>query len=273
MQKQHILAIIRDPVAETNAIRHGLELACIFDIPLAIAILKNSKEIPFPMTLEELEDIVHSLQGSNKVEIQTFYMDPIKAQPNLSIRQLEAIFIIMQITNHTHYLGKKLRPLLQIIYRSRIPSIIIQSQTPIANCYKKIYIPINHKRETKEKMIWASYFGRFHNSQLILLKAHENTPKLVGKIQATIIFARKLFKQFTFEYKVIAGKSNSSGIQQEAFSLANEHKDGMVVIMTHPNNSLWERLMGPRILKPLRNPHHLPVMCITPRNDGYLPCP
>ncbi|MFA8436453.1 MAG: hypothetical protein ACEPOZ_18240 [Marinifilaceae bacterium] len=266
----HILVIIEHFSREANAIRHGLALAQIFHCNLAVAFKKN-KENNTSEDIQDKQSQIQSLLPETKIPIHCLLMDSIEAEPNLSIQLLDAMYLVMQIDKRKGWTDNTPQALLKVMRKAKVPSIVVQKDTPIGNSYQNIFLPVGYQRVNKEKMIWGSYFGRFHNARLYLLTAKETARELILQINSILVFTKNIFKQFSFEYEILSGNNKTNRIELEAFDRASK-KGGLVVIMTNNYNSWLNDLFGAPELKSILNKQKLPVMCINPNKDYYLPC-
>jgi len=267
----HILVIIQNFSLEHNAIRHACVLAEIFRCNLAVAFLKN-KETPDSTAVSRKHKQLMALLPQTEIPVHSLLMDASEAEPNLSIQLLEVMYVVMQMDRKRELTGFSSKTMLKIMRRAKVPSIIVQGDTPIEDCYKKVFLPIGYQKINKEKMIWGSYFGRFYNARLFLLTANERTRELNQRINAMVVFTKNMYKQFSFQYEILTGKNKTNKIDAEAFQLARENETGLVVIMSSTHNNWLNDILGAPELKAILNSEKLPVMCINPNKDYYLPC-
>lgn len=135
----------------------------------------------------------------------------------------------------------------------KMPFIVVQNQNPTNNQLETVYLPITHKKEEKEKLIWASYFGRFNQSHIILLPAKESDNTAKAQVQAHLVFAKKLFEKFALNYEIRQTSKNSFSIRKEAINIASKNNNSIVIITTTKHYGPEEEIIGPPELKIIKN--------------------
>ncbi len=154
---------------------------------------------------------------------------------------------------------------LNLCKRLRIPYMFVQPDTPFD--LTKVSLPVTFLIEDKEKIPFASAFGRFFESEIIIYK-----PKDYGdKAQETINQAKTLFDTFSLKYTIHQAKKGSYDVEREAIDNATSDNAGLVVVSASREYGLDDIIFGSkekRILKVAK----VPVMLINPRADLYVLC-
>ena len=150
------------------------------------------------------------------------------------------------------------------------PFLIIQDKEPSDNLLQNIYIPVSHKKEGKEKLIWAETFCKDKAIKIKLVPAKAEEPLSKATIQNHLNFACRQFDANNIQYEIIHGTKNSYKIDQEVIEIAAKNKDGMVLITTTKHYGPEQELIGPPELKAIINKEKVPVLCINPRKDLHV---
>ena len=265
---QHILVIIQDNELIGKLAIHAFKLAHIFQANVAFLDFTsfiNGVASEFPVS--KIDE--HNINNINYKEV-TF--GATNAEPNNFIQQLDAIFIITAFSQGVLGGNFKRLPVFKYLSRAKIPSILIGSQT-INNCdYKNIIVPVDEKKEIKEKMIWASYFGRFNKAMIHLVVANEKSQVAVRRIKATLIFTKRMYKQFDFDYKIVKAISGSRNLRKEAYKFSEQYSSDLMVLLSSKNYSWFSNNYGPTSIKRLLRKERNPILLINPVKDYYLPC-
>jgi hypothetical protein len=262
---QHILVLIQDNDHIRKAIAHAFKLASIFKAEVAFAQLPhNNKKQEFPHVLIEklnTENIIYKEIKLGKLAIE----------PNNTIKQLDAIFIVTEFASSKITRFQK-NETFKFLYKAPIPSILLGEQTE-ENCkYQNITVPVDFKRETKEKMIWASYFGRFNKAIIHLFVASHKANSAQRKIKATLIFTKRMYEQFNFEYKIEKSSRSSNWLRQDAYSFSEQYDSDLMVLLSQKNDGLLNKYFGPSEIKKYLRSKKNPILFINPLKDYYLPC-
>lgn len=262
---QHILVLIQDQNYIRKAIVHAFKLASIFKAEVAFTqISKNASNNQLPSGL------IDELNTEN-IAYKWILLGNLAIEPNNTIKQLEAIFIVTEFAKGKLSAFKK-NEVFKYLYKAKIPSILLGEKSE-ENCkYQNITVPVDFKRETKEKMIWASYFGRFNKAVIHLFVAKHKAKATQRQIKATLIFTKRMYEQFNFDYKIEKSMRSSNWLRQDAYSFSDQFDSDLMVLLSQKNDGLLNKYFGPaEIKKFLRNKGN-PILFINPLKDYYLPC-
>ena len=121
--------------------------------------------------------------------------------------------------------------------------------------------------EDKEKIPFASAFGRFCNSNITICK-----PKDYGdKAQETINQAQTLFDSFSLQYTIHQANKGSYDVESEAAIAAVGDNVDMVIISASREYGLDDIIFGSKEKKILKTAQ-VPILLINPRADLYALC-
>ncbi|WP_372751303.1 hypothetical protein [Labilibaculum sp.] len=267
-KKQNILVLVQDNDSNDIALQHSFRLARLFKSEVAIAFLEShKKEGKAPVNNNEIDAI-----NKQSIPYRIIELKNTNQEPNRCIQEVDAILIVSQFSKNS--LGGLLKRnfIFNWITKAKIPSILVSEQTN-PNCeYKNIIVPVDHRKESKEKMIWASYFGRFNQAFIHLLAANEKSEGYIRNVKATLIFTKKMFKQFAFEYKILKAASTSKNINKEAIQFSKQFNSDLIILMSSRNPSWFDSYSGPAKLKRILKKEPNPILIINPLKDYYLPC-
>lgn len=141
--------------------------------------------------------------------------------------------------------------------------------------YDRVAFSVDYSKESKEKLIWASYFARFNNSQLELFHHTYNDEGLRQKWHNNMRFLDKFFYGFGIHYQAhpITGKQ---GLFAETAVVTEAAKDGCHLLISTTtdlrNKDLLDYLLGSAEQRTIRNTQQLPILFLNPRDDLYVLC-
>lgn len=67
---------------------------------------------------------------------------------------------------------------------------------------RSTYLTLDHRRESKEKLIWGSYMVRFFGTKLTVATPTYNDAGLREKVNNNILFLKKIYKSLDIDYTV-----------------------------------------------------------------------
>ena len=130
------------------------------------------------------------IKGNNKNSISTM------------IDSISAILIVL--TSNTENPKNIFHPkrILKILKHSRVPYLFVNSDIKNSDFYNKVILPIDSTRESKEKVLWASYFGRFNNAFIHVISSYVKDEYLNRQLRNNLKFIRKIFSNFEVNYEI-----------------------------------------------------------------------
>ena len=148
-----------------------------------------------------------------------------------------------------------------------------QSPHPSINL-RDVAFRIDYNRESKEKLIWASYFARFNGSRLHVLHEQYNDSGLRAKLDNNMRFLDKFFASLKVGYETEIMPSVANFPDREAAKQASQKGYGLLVCLTTDTRELdvvdW--FIGVQETRVVKNKQQLPVLFINPRDDLYVLC-
>lgn len=152
---------------------------------------------------------------------------------------------------------------LKVITSSKVPFIAVQD-TPKAEVFKNIIIPITHRREIKECISWAHFCSRMFNTKFMLIRAKYADANYKRGVESNTYFLSKYFttKNIRFEIKVADGENNFG---DEIINNAKHIDADGILVMTTRDIGFADYVLGPQEQYIIANIEKIPVICINPR--------
>ncbi|MGZ2368686.1 hypothetical protein ACXR6G_02750 [Ancylomarina sp. YFZ004] len=263
-KNQHILLLIQHLDQNKNALNHALKIANIFKSKVLVS---NSPFAKNKIADRDLENYISDYDNVDAIQLQVT-----KDQPNKMIKQLNIIFMLIELDKKNDFKFFLNNNIFSWVLNAKIPTFIVGNKTSIKTDYSNIILPIDHKKESKEKMIWASYFGRFNNAVVQLIPATEKEDAFMKTIRNTLLFTKKMFSQFIFDYRIHKSKFSSKHIDEEAFKVSTTKESDLVVLMTGKAQGIFFLRYNSKKIKHYINSYPNPILLINPMKDYYLPC-
>ncbi len=170
------------------------------------------------------------------------------------------------------------REVLHNFAESKIAYLVAQKelQSKSAKGYMpNVALSIDYSRESKEKLIWASYFARFGKSQLHIL-SHAYRDERLNKLWSdNIRFMQKIFSSLAIT-NYLQEKYISHGVFTEPCALehaANKGYDMLISVTTDMRDrDTLELIIGTAEQRTIRNKQQLPILFLNPRDDLFVLC-
>ena len=152
---------------------------------------------------------------------------------------------------------------LKVVVSSRIPFLVVQGK-PVKTKIDTILLPIDFKRENKEKANWIYYLSRNFGSRFIILKSNARDKGFKRKILSNIKYVETFLKGHDIAYEIVTASGNES-FKKEIVSFAKTHDADLILIMATRDIRWVDYMLGAPEQYILANPYNLPVMCMNPR--------
>ena len=152
---------------------------------------------------------------------------------------------------------------LKVVVSSRIPFLVVQGK-PSKEKIDTILLPIDFKRENKEKANWIYYLARNFGSKFIILKSAARDKGFRRKILSNIKYVETFLKGHDVEYEIVTTTGKQS-FKKETIAFAKEHNADLILIMATRDIKWVDYMLGAPEQYLLSNPENLPVMCMNPR--------
>jgi len=263
-KEQHILILTQNSNPNKNALNHALKLAEIFKAKILISHSPYSKN---SISNNEVENHTSKEPGIKKITLKLS-----EKEPNKTIESLNIIFMLVEIDERNDFKFFLKKNIFNWILKAKIPTILIGNRTTSEANYTNIFVPIDYKKESKEKMIWASYFGRFNGATIRLFPAKEKNEIFMKTIRTTLLFTKRMYEQFNFKYHIIKSECNSMCIDEDAFKDSRNMNSDLILLMTGKTQGVFFLRFNSKKIKHFISNYSNPILLINPMKDYYLPC-
>lgn len=148
------------------------------------------------------------------------------------------------------------------------------AQTPLTNyaSISKVAFSLDFKKESKDKLIWASYFPRFFGSQLFVLSYNYTDEFLRNKWHGNVKFMDKMYKNLQVTYRKADLGKPKMFVDVVALQKAHELGIGLLISTTTAERDVMEYFIGVQEQRTIINEHKIPILFLNPREDLYVLC-
>lgn len=242
----------------------GLILLYISD-PSARSLSTSEAEVKLKKLNESLpEDLFHSYAALSGAREKVL---------NAVGELLNAVLLVSDCNPEEKDKHSPLYPQTQLdsLASSRVAYLLCPPESKPSN-YDKVVLTLNNASESKEKTLWASYFGRFANSQIVLYYRRYKDEYHQKQLNLNIAFARKIFEQFKIPLITLHSENTKTQLDIQASDYAKDNNCSLVICQTTKNKSFADRLLGLDEVRVLKNMKKTPVLFLNPRNDLFILC-
>ena len=152
---------------------------------------------------------------------------------------------------------------LKVVVSSRIPFLVVQDK-PVKEGFDTIMLPIDFKRENKEKANWIYYLARNFGSKFIILKTRARDKGFKRKILSNIKYIESFLKGHDVSYEILTSSGKQS-FKKETIEIAKEKGADLLLVMATRDIRWVDYMLGAPEQYLLANPENLPVMCMNPK--------
>lgn len=152
---------------------------------------------------------------------------------------------------------------LKVVVSSRIPFLVVQDK-PAKETIDTILLPIDFKRENKEKANWIYYLARNFGAKFIILKSKAKDKGFKRKTLSNIKYIESFLKGHDVEYEIVTSSGKQS-FKKEIVTFAKEHSADLVLIMATRDIRWIDYMLGAPEQYILANHENLSVMCMNPK--------
>jgi hypothetical protein len=255
-----ILCVIENIDTSKNLISSAAQLAIKLGKTFGIVFKINSKNIEsanykneISLLLDNLNlkpDIIH-IETSNTFDLVDF------CESN------EISFLFLQLINIK---SKTIQNQLNTCRELRIPYLFYKDNFNELRL-EKIILPVNFLAEELEKAQFASAFGRYCDSEILILQANDYGSKAETNVMKMIA----LFEKFSFKFSVEKAQKDSFFVDKEAVQRAEISNAGLIIISASREYGLDDIIFGPKELHLIKK-SSIPLLIVNPRADLYTLC-
>lgn len=151
----------------------------------------------------------------------------------------------------------------KVVVSSRIPFLIVQDK-PVKDKLQSILLPIDFKRENKEKAQWIFHLSTRFELTVTIFKSHPKDRGFRRKMLSNMKYIENYLKARDVKYHVESSTGKKS-FKEEVVEYAKGNDFDMILIMATRDIKLVDYIFGAPEQYIIANEYALPVMCINPR--------
>ena len=166
------------------------------------------------------------------------------------------------------------REVMRNFLECKIAYLTVQTAPKTSDPYRHVAYSVDFRKESKEKLIWASYFARFNRSTLHMLHFNYKDSGLRTKLNNNIKFMNNFFHNVGVEYQSQTVAGHAFFPERLICDAAGANGYDLLISVTTDTRErdMIEWFVGVHEDRTVRNAARMPVLYLNPRNDIYVLC-
>ena len=272
---QFVIAHLTDPQHTDEVLAYSIHLAERLRKGLLLLHINDSR-YPTLVTDPEafLKDLQQSAQQQNP-QIPVSYA-ALKGRSPEVIETLPTLLNgVVAVTAASIEAGRKsplhTKNILKDYSNSKIAYLVVRVQQSFCPI-KHVGLTVDFHRESKEKLIWSSYFSRFGASQLHVIYHDYKDDGLRQKWYNNMRFLHKFYTNLGLTFTPHIVPQKSAAVDADALPFMAESQYDLLVAVTTKEKDILDSIMGTQEQRTIRNSQNLPILFLNPRDDIYVLC-
>jgi len=249
------------------ALQEGIALSKAFETGLVI--LHCNPDEPAKQRLIEIASHIIANHG---IKTQCFVPDGNLPELMFALaRKTESILIVIGHDCKKTSLQSGLNKTMRTMRKSRTPFLMVPEGLH-SKSFRNIVYCMGYQKTEKEKILWASYFGRICKSQIHVVMPKASDQFFKTGIRSNLQAMDKLYNLAEIDHKAVPVDANVHKAMSAALEYSNSIQAGAFIILTTLRPDIFDFFSGADDIVAVRNIWSVPVLCINPRDDLYVLC-
>lgn len=269
---QFVIAYLPDFEHCNIVMSHALSLARMLDKGLILLHISDSRYgsdiAEAEQRLQQLQQQTTALQSISYISLKGDTQLIVEALPTKLNGVVAVAAVDAQAGRKNPYSPKEV---LRNFANSKIAYLTVQKPFEKEH-YNHIALSIDFHRESKEKLIWSSYFGRFDHSTIHVLYHDYKDEGLRQKWYNNMQFLNKFYSNLGLSFVPSIVEKGKDATDADAIPFSAQKGFDLLVSVTTKEKDMIDNLLGAQESRSIKNKEHLPILFINPRNDIYVLC-
>ncbi|MFO7922145.1 MAG: universal stress protein [Bacteroidales bacterium] len=265
-EKELLVAYDFTPVAE-NALAHALRISKYTDSPVRLLHVvedRSDVEQKKEEAMKKLSLVCDGFYEKNKIKINyEILVGTIFNTIGKYASDKESRMVIMGthgVKGMQKFTGSWA---LKVIVKSKVPFLVVQDKPSDKHRFTDIVFPIDFKAETREKLYWAIYLGKYFNSKIHIFKPPIHDKSILRKINTNLNFATRYLIQNNIDYQVHTGEK-AGKFAKDTIAFAQKINADLIIITITKGIDVTDFMLGLPEQEIIANTAKIPVMAVNP---------
>jgi nucleotide-binding universal stress UspA family protein len=153
---------------------------------------------------------------------------------------------------------------LRVITDTKAPFIVVQDNTVIESRVKKILVPLDLHKETKQKIKYTADIAEKFKSKVEIIIPNETDEFLRNQLERNMAYSEGYFEERGIPYQTVVAEGKSSAFADQVIEQARIGKSDMICILNFANEKLIHAFGSDAEQKVITNNAAIPVMVLNP---------
>ncbi|HBG71037.1 MAG: hypothetical protein A2W93_02960 [Bacteroidetes bacterium GWF2_43_63] len=249
------------------ALQEGIALSKAFKTGLVLFHCNPDESIKL-----RLAEIANNIISNHEIHTECFIPTGKADELMFALaHKTESILIIIGHNSNNSSLGFSLGKTLRVMRKSRTPFLMVPEGIHNKSLKDIVYC-MGYQKTEKEKILWASYFGRICKSKIHVVMPKASDQFFKTGIRSNLQAMDKLYNAAEVDFKMVSVDANVHQAANAALAFSNSIHAGAFIILTTLRPDIFDFFGGSDDLIAIRNKFSVPVLCINPRDDLYVLC-
>lgn len=151
---------------------------------------------------------------------------------------------------------------LRVVNSSTVPFIINQELSPKETGYDEIVVPMDLKRETKQKLAIVAELAKYFDSRIHVVTPKETDEFLINNVNVNITFAKRYFKERDLEMTTTIVPNKN--FDEEVIKFAASVNADLIAFMNLNKNNVFGVITANHEASLLNNKEKIPTLVMNP---------
>ena len=156
---------------------------------------------------------------------------------------------------------------LRVVTNSHVPFIVVQERGLRTGGYRNIMVPLDLKRETRQKVGMAAAMAAYFNGTVHVIVPKESDEFLHKQLQDNLLFAKKYFSERNINMEATVADADSNGFVKAVMEHAVKVDADLIAVMNMVGTNIFGALGLPYEEAIITNKAMIPVMMLNPANN------
>ena len=153
---------------------------------------------------------------------------------------------------------------LRVITDTKAPFIVVQDNTVIESRVKKILVPLDLHKETKQKIKYTADIAEKFKAKVEIIIPNESDEFLRNQLERNMAFSEGYFEERGIPYQSVVAEGGSRNFAEQVIDHAEKSKVDMICILNFANEKLIHAFGSDAEQKVITNYAAIPVMVLNP---------
>lgn len=282
--KDNIILVPTDfSTASNNAMDHAVSIAELFDNEITLMyVVEESffhslfsghmeKSVMMDKINSQLEEKANQIRKKYpKIMVNTLIREGKPYKQIIEVSQSIACDSIVMgfngLAGVEHFMGSTT---LKVLKSASVPVVIVKD-IPSSTKYKKIVLPIDLTKESRQKVSWAVHLAHKYDSEIHVIMEVEDDAFLKKKVRASLNQVEGILtkKNVRFVSKLLDDQNYPEHFGKDIIKYTEEVDADLVIIMTQNEGGVLDFFVGSFAQQIIDGTKRTPIMAINPKETA-----